>query len=226
MSLRRSSIAIGLVALVAAPASGLTITAERLLEVETGKILSRQVIQVDNGRIVSITPRGAGQSVDVDLGDATILPGLLDAHVHLTGGEEQTPYDALVLATGSVPFVPPVEGATGPGRYVYRTIEDLEAIKAAAATARRGVVVGGGLLVIPGFVSAAMGLLLYLPPVRSIIRGYTSKRVQAATATGRWAYGTVRDVTFREVRPDDVDRSPGGPADRSGPTTPPEIENL
>src|SRR5207248_11323434 len=57
-----------------------------------------------------------------------------------------TPYDALVLATGSTPFVPPIDGGTGPGRYVYRTIEDLEAIKAAAATARRGVVVGGGLL--------------------------------------------------------------------------------
>src|SRR3954453_11573179 len=35
-----------------------------------------------------------------------------------------TPYDALVLATGSTPFVPPVDGSTGPGRYVYRTIED------------------------------------------------------------------------------------------------------
>src|SRR3954454_24324730 len=57
-----------------------------------------------------------------------------------------TSYDALVLATGSTAFVPPVEGSTGPGRFVYRTIEDLEAIRAAAATARRGVVVGGGLL--------------------------------------------------------------------------------
>jgi nitrite reductase (NADH) large subunit len=57
-----------------------------------------------------------------------------------------TPYDALVLATGSTPFVPPVPGATGPGRFVYRTVDDVEAIKAAAAGARRGAVVGGGLL--------------------------------------------------------------------------------
>jgi nitrite reductase (NADH) large subunit len=52
----------------------------------------------------------------------------------------------LVLATGSYPFVPPVEGAEGDSRLVYRTLQDLDAIRAAAANARRGVVVGGGLL--------------------------------------------------------------------------------
>jgi nitrite reductase (NADH) large subunit len=57
-----------------------------------------------------------------------------------------TPYDALVLATGSTAFVPPVPGATGPGRFVYRTLHDLEQIRAAASGARRGAVVGGGLL--------------------------------------------------------------------------------
>jgi nitrite reductase (NADH) large subunit len=58
------------------------------------------------------------------------------------------PYDKLVLATGSSPFVPPVEGRDAPGCFVYRTIEDLEAIAAAAsvATAGVGVVIGGGLL--------------------------------------------------------------------------------
>jgi len=55
-------------------------------------------------------------------------------------------YDKLVLATGSYPFVPPIEGAEGDSRLVYRTLEDLDGIRAAAANARRGVVVGGGLL--------------------------------------------------------------------------------
>ncbi len=55
-------------------------------------------------------------------------------------------YDQVILATGSVPFVPPVAGRDLPGCFVYRTIEDLEAIRAYAARARAGAVIGGGLL--------------------------------------------------------------------------------
>ncbi|MFA6052746.1 MAG: nitrite reductase large subunit NirB [Methylobacter sp.] len=55
-------------------------------------------------------------------------------------------YDKLVLATGSYPFVPPVPGHDRAQCLVYRTIEDLEAIAAAAKTGKVGTVVGGGLL--------------------------------------------------------------------------------
>ncbi|WP_026600802.1 nitrite reductase large subunit NirB [Methylomonas sp. 11b] len=55
-------------------------------------------------------------------------------------------YDKLVLATGSYPFVPPVPGHERPQCLVYRTIEDLEAMKTAAAKSKVGVVIGGGLL--------------------------------------------------------------------------------
>ncbi len=55
-------------------------------------------------------------------------------------------YDKLVLATGSYPFVPPVPGREREGCFVYRTIEDLVAIREAARKARRGTVIGGGLL--------------------------------------------------------------------------------
>lgn len=60
--------------------------------------------------------------------------------------EGRQPYDRLVLATGSYPFVPPIPGAEGRSRLVYRTLDDLDGIREAAACARRGVVVGGGLL--------------------------------------------------------------------------------
>ncbi len=63
-----------------------------------------------------------------------------------TADGDVLPYDKLVLATGSFPFVPPVAGRERPNCFVYRTIEDLEAMKAAGARSRSGVVVGGGLL--------------------------------------------------------------------------------
>lgn len=55
-------------------------------------------------------------------------------------------YDTMVLATGSYPFVPPVPGHDRENCFVYRTIQDLEAIAEAGKTARVGAVVGGGLL--------------------------------------------------------------------------------
>ncbi|MDT0182933.1 nitrite reductase large subunit NirB [Microbacterium sp. ARD31] len=69
-------------------------------------------------------------------GDPLAHPGAVTVHE----------YDVLVLATGAAPFVPPVEGRGRRGCFVYRTIEDLQAIKAASATATSGIVVGGGLL--------------------------------------------------------------------------------
>jgi nitrite reductase (NADH) large subunit len=55
-------------------------------------------------------------------------------------------YDHLVLATGSIPFVPPIPGVEKPGVFVYRTIEDLERIIGYSQQARRCAVLGGGLL--------------------------------------------------------------------------------
>ncbi|KQR50364.1 nitrite reductase large subunit NirB [Acidovorax sp. Leaf160] len=55
-------------------------------------------------------------------------------------------YDKLILATGSVPFVPQVPGRDRPHCFVYRTIEDLEGMQASGAHSKTGVVVGGGLL--------------------------------------------------------------------------------
>jgi assimilatory nitrate reductase electron transfer subunit len=72
-----------------------------------------------------------------------------------------TPYDALVLATGSEAIVPPVQGIAGPsgllldGVFVFRTLADCAAIAARAKRATTAVVVGGGLLGL----EAARGLL-------------------------------------------------------------------
>jgi nitrite reductase (NADH) large subunit len=58
----------------------------------------------------------------------------------------ETPFDRLLIATGSEAAIPPIAGAARPGVHVFRTIEDTEAILAEARKARRAVVIGGGLL--------------------------------------------------------------------------------
>ena len=60
------------------------------------------------------------------------------------GTEEE--YDRLLLATGSVPFVPPIPGRDLPGVVGYRDIKDTDAMIEAAGRYRHAVVVGGGLL--------------------------------------------------------------------------------
>ena len=58
----------------------------------------------------------------------------------------EAPYDRLLIATGSTPFVPPVPGRDLPGVVTYRDIADTQAMIDAAARHRHAVVIGGGLL--------------------------------------------------------------------------------
>lgn len=67
----------------------------------------------------------------------------------VTGASGKTiPYDVCVMATGSYPFVPPIPGKQRPGVFVYRTIEDLEAMLKYAKenNVQSAAVIGGGLL--------------------------------------------------------------------------------
>lgn len=80
--------------------------------------------------------------------------------VYAPGGVAE-PYDVLVLATDSTPFVPPMQGVAGhaaafkQGIFLFRTLDDCQTIIAHATQARRAAVIGGGLLGL----EAARGLL-------------------------------------------------------------------
>ena len=67
----------------------------------------------------------------------------------------QIPYDKLILATGSRPFVPQIPGTDKYGVFVFRTLEDLASIAKFAKSSKTAVVIGGGLLGL----EAAKGLM-------------------------------------------------------------------
>ncbi|QES06598.1 nitrite reductase large subunit [Streptomyces venezuelae] len=87
----------------------------------------------------------AGHGIDLRLGDPAERIDPAARTVTTTSGRVVA-YDALVLATGSYPFVPPIPGADAPGCFTYRTLYDVDALTRYAERAGTGVVIGGGLL--------------------------------------------------------------------------------
>ncbi|HEV2773493.1 MAG TPA: molybdopterin-dependent oxidoreductase [Thermoleophilaceae bacterium] len=119
-------------------------------------LLSRVLARTAELADIELRPESWYAELDIDLrtGVRAVAADLERRRVVDADGIEH-PYDALVLATGSRPFVPPIGGADQPHVYSFRTTEDALAIAAAAEDARRAVVVGGGLLGL----EAAAGLL-------------------------------------------------------------------
>jgi len=83
--------------------------------------------------------------VKVLVGERAITINRQDKLIHSNTGRSIY-YDKLVMATGSYPWIPSIKGADTQDCFVYRTIEDLNAIEACARRSKRGAVVGGGLL--------------------------------------------------------------------------------
>ncbi|WP_246204759.1 NAD(P)/FAD-dependent oxidoreductase [Streptomyces tailanensis] len=104
-------------------------------------------LQEGSSRALSLASPDFPTQPVVDLRLNTRVTGIDRVRGTVTTADEDTiSYDALVLATGSRPFVPPVPGHDLPGCFVYRTAEDADAIRAASLPGRSGAVIGGGLL--------------------------------------------------------------------------------
>ena len=74
--------------LAAQTSQQIVIHAGHVLDVKTGKLLADQTVVIEDGKIVSLQPasdaRANANAVRIELPNATILPGLIDAHTHLT----------------------------------------------------------------------------------------------------------------------------------------------
>jgi ferredoxin-nitrate reductase len=96
---------------------------------------------------LELKPRGWFEQHGVELLDGCPATRIdTEAQVVHDAAGRAHPYDALVLATGSRPFVPPLPGAEDPRVLRFRTIGDVAAIEAAADDADSAAVIGGGLL--------------------------------------------------------------------------------
>jgi imidazolonepropionase-like amidohydrolase len=89
---------------VAASAESVVVTADRMIDVLEGRVVDEPVIVITDGRIASVVGRGAARPLipegarRIDLPGRTILPGLIDLHVHLDSSPYYGPYDSLQFA--------------------------------------------------------------------------------------------------------------------------------
>ena len=93
--------------------------------------------------------------VKVLVGERAITINRQEKVIHSSAGRTVF-YDKLIMATGSYPWIPPIKGSETQDCFVYRTIEDLNAIESCARRSKRGAVVGGGLL---GLAAGVLGIL-------------------------------------------------------------------
>lgn len=111
MSVIRSLLAFLLVLAVGAPLAAqdpiVVLRADRMLDVRSGEVIAEPTIVVRGDRIERVTSGGPGDlpagARVIDLGDATLLPGLIDVHTHLTmalepGWEHRTVTDLPAMA--------------------------------------------------------------------------------------------------------------------------------
>ena len=98
-ALRRLALAAALLGTLTSPASAETVyvKAARLLDVESGKYVANPLLIVTDGKVAAVESDKAppAGSTVIDLGEDTILPGLVDMHVHLDGRPEYSGYNSL-----------------------------------------------------------------------------------------------------------------------------------
>ncbi|AQQ67321.1 Xaa-Pro dipeptidase [Microbulbifer agarilyticus] len=95
--LQRSAIVLGL---FSTPALAIThISADRMIDVETGKVIEAPVVTVDGNRITAVTANGEVPEGAIRLPGTTLVPGLMDMHVHLTGDAHTHGYRRLAVSS-------------------------------------------------------------------------------------------------------------------------------
>ena len=94
---------------VSANAETVALSAARLIDVQSGKVTEHPVVLIENERITAVGPAGSvtvpADARKIDLPGLTLLPGLIDMHVHLTGEATIGGYNSLLYTDSFWPIV-------------------------------------------------------------------------------------------------------------------------
>ncbi len=130
--------------------------------------------------------------INLITGQAVIKIDTVKRLVSLVGGAA-IPFDKLIIAAGSRPFVPPVPGVDLHGVFVFRTVDDCRSIAKWAKHAQRAIVIGGGLLGL----EAARGLMTHGPEVHVVDISPHLMSVQLDAAAGAILGRTIERLGVR-----------------------------
>ena len=153
-----------------ARADELYIRAGKMLDVDQGRVLSDQWIQVRDGKVVQVQPypagaleQQAGKSTRVlDWSGYTVLPGLTDLHSHLVGDIQSSNYAAPLMSSSARDALVGVGNARDTLRAGFTTVRDVGAYRAFTDVALRdaiaaGIVEGPRMFVAGAYVTVTLG---------------------------------------------------------------------
>ncbi|MBI3618104.1 MAG: NAD(P)/FAD-dependent oxidoreductase [Candidatus Omnitrophica bacterium] len=144
-----------------------------------------KAVKIDAGRRCII-----GYPLPADVNAYDFSDGLFDKDATVI-----EPYDNVIIATGSRPFVPPIEGQGLPGVFLFRTIDDCRRIAEFAHGCRKAAVIGGGLLGL----EAARGLLTHNVDVTVVEAGGQLMNVQLDEESGQMLRRTMEAMGITVV---------------------------
>lgn len=163
---------------------------------------------------IALLGEGPYSAVGVDVRvDATVTAVDPEAHAVTVNDSEAVPYDKLLVATGSRPYIPSsIQGADTPGVFALRTLADARAMAERTETARGVVLAGGGLLNLKtAFALLERGLPVTMVVTSAEVLSQVMEPDGAALIRDALARAGLKVVTGRSIA-----KVLGGPAGMTG----------
>lgn len=175
----------------AAQAETLYVRAGRLIDPEGGRVLAAQVLRVEDGRVAAIGPDAAGAvppgAKVVDWSGLTVLPGLIDCHVHLADVDQSNNVaEPLLHSPMEIAFI----GARNAKKTLlagFTTVHDVGSFRAYADVELRNAIERGD---VPGPRMSAVGAYVTIPGGGGEVTGFAPD----VTVPADMRAGVVRDA--------------------------------